>query len=144
MPSVESSGGSSSGGGSGSGSSIDTSNFILFNNNYVTDCNLHYINGYAKTNTSTAHLPNLCNGGSSWGILFCLLENVEYGTGTQMFFPIDGGYKGRIFVRSVKNLKKGGATISPWSLLALDSSVSSSNVPIGSPGETNKGGNTNE
>ena len=138
LPSVESSGGSSSGGGSGSGSSIDTSNFILFNNNYVTDCNLHYINGYAKTNTSTAHLPNGCAGGSSWGILFCILENSTNGTGTQMYFPIDGNYKGRVFTRSVKGLKTNTISTSPWRLLALDSSFS--DAPQPGPGEMNKGG----
>ena len=138
LPSVESSGGSSSGGGSGSGSSIDTSNFIIFNNNYVTDCNLHYINGYAKTDPSTAHLPNGCTGANSWGVLFCLLENSNSGTGTQMFFPIDGTYKGRIFVRSVKGLKTNTSSTSPWRLLAIDSSFSDVSHP--GPGEMNKGG----
>ena len=129
MPSVESSGGSSS---------IDTSNFILFNNTYVTDCNLHYINGYAKTDPSTANLPNGCTGLNSWGVLFCLLENSNNGTGTQMFFPIDGTYKGRIFVRSVNCLKTNTSSTSPWRLLALDSSFS--DVPQPGPGEMNKGG----
>ena len=139
LPNVESSGGSGS---SGSTGSIDTSNFILFNNTYVSDCNLHYINGYTKTNPSTAHLPNGCSGSNAWGVLFCLLENTNTGTGTQMFFPIDGNYKGRIFVRSVKELKKPSATTSPWVLLALDTSFS--DVPIQGPGEMNKGGVDNE
>jgi len=135
LPNVESSGGSGS---SGSTGSIDTSNFILFNNTYVSDCNLHYINGYTKTNPSTAHLPNNCSGSNAWGVLFCLLENTNTGTGTQMFFPIDGNYKGRIFVRSVKELKKPSATTSPWVLLALDTSFS--DVPQPDPGEMSKGG----
>ena len=120
----------SSGGSSGS---IDTSNFIAFNNTYVSDCNLHYINGYAKTDANTLHLPNECTGGvNSWGIVFCILENSENGTGSQMYFPIDGAYKGRVFVRSVKNLKQGGLETSNWMLLDI---VTNSDVPIDPPGE---------
>ena len=130
LPNVESSGGSTG--------SIDTSNFITFKNTYVSDCNLHYINGYTKTNPSTTHLPNGCSGSNAWGVLFCLLENSNNGTGTQMFFPIDGTYKGRIFVRSVKDLK-GSASTSSWVLLALDSSYTS-DVPQPDPGEISNGG----
>ena len=130
----------SSSGGSGSTGSIDTSNFITFNSNYVSNCNLHYTNGYAKTNTSTQNLPSGCNNNSSsWGIIFCLLENSNNGTGTQMYFPIDGDYKGRIFVRSVKDLKTSSATTSPWKLLSFDSSYSDVPNPE-NPGEMNKGG----
>ena len=129
LPNVESSGGSDSGG------SIDTSNFITFNNSYVSDCNLHYINGYTKTNPSTRNLPSSCTGTSKWGILFCILENSTEGTGTQMFFPIDGTYIGRIFVRSVKYLKTNSPTPSPWELLSFDSSHS--DVPQPDPGEMN-------
>ena len=128
---------------SGESGSIDTSNFITFNDTYVSDCNLHYVNGYTKTNTSTAHLPTSCTAESRWGILFCLLENITDGTGTQMYFPVDGPYKGRIFVRSIIRLKKGNLSLtSPWTLLGIDSSVS--DVPIDEPGEMNKGGNANE
>ena len=59
-----------------------------------------------------------------------------------MFFPIDGTYKGRIFVRSVKSLKQSNPSTSPWSLLQIDTSVS--DVPITAPGEMNKGGIDNE
>ena len=52
-----------------------------------------------------------------------------------MFFPIDGTYKGRIFVRSVKNLKEGIKETSPWTLLAFDTSYS--DVPLPGPGEMN-------
>ena len=135
LPNVESSGGSSG--------TIDTSNFISFNNTYVSDCNIHYINGYAKTNKQTQHLPNGCsNNSNSWGIIFCLLENEENGTGTQMYFPIDGNYKGNIFVRSVKNLKTTSPFASSWKLLSFDSSYS--DVPIPGPGEMSKGGIDNE
>ena len=126
-----------SSGGSGSSGSIDTSNFITFNNTYITDCNSHYINGYAKTNPSTAHLPKGCSGSGAWGILFCLLENSENGTGTQMFFPIDEAYKGRIFVRSVKDLKTSHPTPGSWQLLGLDTSYNGDVPSPENPGEMN-------
>ena len=123
----------SSSSGGGSTGSIDTSNFVIFNDSYVSDCNLHYVNGYAKTNNRTAHVPAVCVGSPSvWGILFCILENSINGTGSQMYFPIDGPYKGRIFVRSVKNLKISGSETSNWTLLDI---VTNSNVSIDEPSE---------
>ena len=124
----------SSGGSSGSSGSIDTSNFIVFNDNYVTDCNLHYVNGYTKTNNHTTHVPAACVGSASvWGILFCILENANNGTGTQMFFPVDGTYKGRVFVRSITNLKLSfGSSTSNWMLLDI---AANSDVPIDPPEE---------
>ena len=127
---------------SGGGGTIDTSNFITFNDTYVSDCNLHYVNGYRKTSTSTKNLPSSCSGGSKWGIIFCLLENSTYGTGTQMYFPIDGDYKGRIFVRSVKGLKNPNAETSPWTLLGIDTTVA--DIPQTEPGEMSEGGVSNE
>ena len=60
-----------------------------------------------------------------------------------MFFPIDGAYKGRIFVRSVKDLKAPHATTSSWVLLSLDSNYSDVPNPE-NPGEMSKGGTTSE
>ena len=55
-----------------------------------------------------------------------------------MFFPVDGYYKGKIFVRSVKALKIDGSTTSKWVLLGLDSNYNSTtDVPQPDPGETN-------
>ena len=136
LPNIESSGGS------GSTGSIDTSNFVTFNNSYVRDCNSHYVNGYIKTNTSTLNLPNACDTSSKWGILFCILENSTNGTGTQIYFPVDGNYKGRVFTRSVKNLKLPNSQNSAWGLLQIDTSVS--DEPIEGPGEMSKGGVTSE
>ena len=59
-----------------------------------------------------------------------------------MFFPVDGTYKGRIFTRSVKNLKKPNPTTSSWVLVQIDTSVS--DVPQPNPGEMSKGGVDNE
>ena len=119
--------------GGSSGGTIDTSNFIVFNDSYVSDCNLHYVNGYAKTNNRTAHVPAACIGNASvWGILFCILENTRNGTGSQMYFPIDGTWKGRVFVRSVKDLKTNSASTSDWMLLDI---AANSDVPIDPPGE---------
>ena len=132
-------------GGSGSGTgSINTSNFITFSNSYISDCNLHYVNGYIKTNDGTANLPTSLT--NRWGILFCIMENSEHGTGTQLFFPVAGNYVGRIFTRSIEKLKiPGKAKTSKWVLLAIDSNyTSTTDVPQPNPGEISKRGETSE
>ena len=49
-----------------------------------------------------------------------------------MYFPIDGTYEGRVFVRSVRNLKTTGTHTSNWMLLDI---AANSDVPIDPPGE---------
>ena len=72
-----------------SDSMIQWDKSIPFNNEYITDCNAWFDNGYIKTNTSTMNLPYHCNGTAScWGVLLFLAENVENGTGTQTFVLI--------------------------------------------------------
>ena len=102
-------------GASGSGSS-GGSGGIAFEDTYVSDANLWLTNGYTKTSgTSTINLPSVCtNTKDKWGILFFIAENARNGTGTQMFFPIDGAYKGKIFTRSIVNRTE----ISSWIMLA--------------------------
>ena len=76
---------------------------LPFENSYVSNCNAWLTNGYTKTNTSTTNHPSVCTGADRWGILFFIAENAANGTGTQMYFPIDGTYKGAIFTRSITN-----------------------------------------
>ena len=76
---------------------------LPFENSYVSNCNTWLTNGYTKTNTSTTNHPSVCTGADRWGILFFIAENAANGTGTQMYFPIDGTYKGAIFTRSITN-----------------------------------------
>ena len=70
-----------------------------FEDSYVSDCNAWLTNGYTKTNTDTANHPSVCTGADRWGVLFYISENEANRTGTQMYFPIDGTYAGRIFTR---------------------------------------------
>ena len=86
---------------------------IPFIDSYVGDCNSWLTNGYTKTNTSTSNLPSLCTGSDRWGVLFYISENVANRTGTQMYFPIDGTYAGRIFTRNLKN-----GTAGDWNLVS--------------------------
>ena len=74
---------------------------IPFENSYVSDCNAWLTNGYTKTNTDTANHPSVCTGADRWGVLFYISENADNGTGTQMYFPMDGTYAGRIFTRKI-------------------------------------------
>ena len=89
---------------------------IVFEDSYVSDANLWLTNGYTKTSgESTINLPSVCTTPhDKWGILFFIAENARNGTGTQMFFPIDGAYMGRIFTRSIANR----TNISSWIMLA--------------------------
>lgn len=86
---------------------------IPFIDSYVGDCNSWLTNGYTKTNTSTSNLPSLCTGSDRWGVLFYISENVANRTGTQMYFPIDGTYVGRIFTRNLMN-----GTAGDWNLVS--------------------------
>ena len=92
---------------------------LPFNDTYASDCNAWLTNGYIKTGAGqTSNLPSVCTGSDRWGILFFIAENVAQGTGTQMYFPIDGTYKGRIFVRSLTNMKASGSSAGAWTLLS--------------------------
>ena len=74
---------------------------IPFENSYVDNCNSWLTNGYTKTSTSTTNHPSVCTGTDRWGVLFYISENTANRTGTQMYFPIDGTYAGRIFTRMI-------------------------------------------
>lgn len=87
---------------------------IPFENSYVSDCNLWLTNGYTKVSKSdTTNQPSVCTGGDKWGVLFFIAENESDGTGTQMYFPIDGTYAGRVFTRKI--LKRAAGE---WNLLS--------------------------
>ena len=86
---------------------------IPFEDSYIDNCNNWLTNGYTKTSTSTSNLPSLCTGADKWGVLFYIAENPN-GTGTQMYFPIDGTYVGRVFVRSMKARNPNGN----WTVLS--------------------------
>lgn len=102
---------------------------IPFNDTYVSDCNAWLTNGYIKTGAGqTSNLPSECTGSDRWGILFFIAENVTQGTGTQMYFPIDGTYKGRIFTRSLTNMKSTGSSVGDWNLLATTNDIATSSV----------------
>ena len=86
---------------------------ISFEDSYVSDCNAWLTNGYIKTNTDTANHPSVCTGADRWGVLFYISENANNRTGTQMYFPIDGTYAGRIFTRKIKDRSAGA-----WNLVS--------------------------
>lgn len=115
-------------GASGSGGSSSGDNIAIeFQNTYVADANLWLTNGYTKTSgVSTTNLPLACsNPKDRWGVLFFIAENAANGTGTQMFFPIDGTYKGKIFTRSIvdgSNIHS-TAKISTWSMLGTEDNL---------------------
>ncbi len=107
-------------------SSMDFSDYALKNESlpakdeYTTNCNDWLTNGYIKTSAyDTSNLPSLCTGSDRWGVLFYIAENVPNGTGTQMYYPIDGTYRGRVFTRSIVSRNAG-----EWELLSTASDMS--------------------
>ena len=75
---------------------------LVFEDSYVNNTANWLTNGYTKVSqTATIGQPSQCTGADKWGVLFFIAENAANGTGTQMYFPIDGTYKGRIFTRSI-------------------------------------------
>ena len=86
---------------------------IPFEDSYVDNCNNWLTNGYTKTSTSTTNHPSVCTGADRWGVLFYISENATNGTGTQMYFPIDGTYAGRVFTRKILSRNAGA-----WNLLS--------------------------
>lgn len=102
---------------------------IPFENDYCLDANTWLTNGYIKVKNTTTNLPSVCTADKDkWGILFFIVENATRGTGTQLFYPIDGAYNGKVFSRSLKDAIIGGTdvNISDWELLMS----SSGNVTI--------------
>ena len=86
---------------------------LPFVDSYTADCNTWLTNGYTKTSTSTTNHPSVCTGADRWGVLFYISENATNGTGTQMYFPIDGTYAGRVFTRKILSRNAGA-----WNLLS--------------------------
>ena len=75
---------------------------LVFEDSYVDNTANWLTNGYTKVSqTATSGHPPQCTGSDKWGVLFFIAENAANGTGTHMYFPIDGTYKGRVFTRSV-------------------------------------------
>lgn len=105
--------------GTSGGSSLSSEQLEKLNNSIaiedraINNCNEWLSNGYVKTSTTTTNLPAKCTGSDRYGILFFIAENLSNHTGTQMYYPIDGTYKGRIFTRAIAN-----GTPSEWNLIS--------------------------
>ena len=106
---------------------------IPFEDSYISDCNAWLTNGYTKTNKDTANHPSVCTEADKWGVLFYISENVANRTGTQMYFPIDGTYAGRIFTRRLIQGEPGA-----WNLVStFDGNYDSLNNKPTIPSEYN-------
>ncbi|MBC6695209.1 hypothetical protein H9L25_00255 [Terrisporobacter mayombei] len=86
---------------------------IVFEDSPINDANNWKTFGYTKTNNTTINLPPQCsNDSDKWGILQIVKQHPT--SGTQLYYPIDGQYKGRVFVRLLKH-----DTWYDWSLLSI-------------------------
>lgn len=67
----------------------------------ITNANDYKALGIVKTSPDTTNLPSVCSGTSEkWGTIQFLKESSNGSTGTQIFCPVDGLYKGRLFTRA--------------------------------------------
>lgn len=107
----------------------------------ITDCNEWLTNGYAKTSTTTSNLPPQCTGNDRWGVIFFIAENAEMGTGTQMYYPIDGDNKGRVFTRSLTRMASGqnDPVEGDWYRLVIDEDISTLETTVDSLNSTVSG-----
>ena len=107
----------------------------------ITDCNKWLTNGYAKTSTTTSNLPPQCTGNDRWGVIFFIAENAEMGTGTQMYYPIDGNNKGRVFTRSLTRMASGqdSPIEGEWYRLVIDEDISALEATVDSLNSTVNG-----
>lgn len=72
--------------------------YIMFADGYLEDANEWNTDGYIQTTSSTANLPSI--GLGKWGVLLTIMQHYEGATtGTQMFYPAQGDYAGRVYIR---------------------------------------------
>lgn len=66
------------------------------------DADAYKTPGIVKTTPNTSHLPNQCSGTyDRYGTIQFIPETANNTSGTQIFVPIDGNYKGKMFTRSL-------------------------------------------
>ena len=80
------------------GSGGTSGNYMPVNNNYVSDANSVTTTQITKTDNSTLNLPNEITR-EKWGVIQFVAENDSEGNGTQMYWPIDSAYAGRMYIR---------------------------------------------
>lgn len=72
-----------------------------FEDRIIANANEHKSSGFVKTNINTTNLPAECTENKDkWGILQFMRESNDAVTGIQVFYPVDGRHKGRIFTRA--------------------------------------------
>lgn len=100
---------------------------VIRSDTIIEDANNHITTGYAKTAKDvTQNLPDQVYGTTSeWGVLFFIAEDAVQLTGTQIFYPIDGPYKGRVFTRSLTHMTANPPEPGTWSMLANEAEVNS-------------------
>ena len=84
------------------GSGGTSGNYMPVNNNYVSDANSVTTTQITKTDNSTLNLPNEITS-EKWGVIQFVAENDSKGNGTQMYWPIDSAYAGRMYIRGHNN-----------------------------------------
>lgn len=92
---------------------------IPYSYTIIKDANSQSTNGYVRTDPSTLNLPSIADTPASLriGILFFIAENLNTPTGTQIWYPINGFLKGKIYTRSFRTVN-GTMEFGKWYRLA--------------------------
>lgn len=77
---------------------VDGSYLPVNSDNYTADANRVTTTQITKTDNSTLNLPNEITR-EKWGVIQFVAENDSAGNGTQMYWPIDSAYAGRMYIR---------------------------------------------
>lgn len=87
--------------------------------------------GYSHTSPDTQHLPSVCTTSKDkWGTIITIWESGANGTGFQLYVPIDGNYKGNMFLRWVSNSRNAYASYGEWKKVALSSEIPVIEEPV--------------
>lgn len=84
---------------------------MVYEDSYIADANSWATNGWVKTSAETINLP--AQSSINWGTLCTIIENANNGSKVQIWIPVDGSHKGRIFTRAASVIG-----FSEWHLLA--------------------------
>lgn len=78
--------------------SVGGSYLPVNSDDYAADANSVTTTQITKTNNVTLNLPNEITR-EKWGVIQFVAENDSEGNGTQMYWPIDSAYAGRMYIR---------------------------------------------
>lgn len=96
---------------------------MAYEDSYIADANSWVTNGWVKTSATTINLP--AQSPRKWGTLCTIYENTNNGSKVQIWIPVDGSHKGRMFTRAASD-----QGFSEWHLLATSAELGDINAVL--------------